>query len=311
MSPEPVTFVTIVYRAEDSLLRLQAHSVARFVAPGALAEIIVVDNGRPALSPRRRAELVRAYGPHGDRVRFVHADDLAGTEGMSGWIGQQVLKLAVARLVHTPWYVLLDAKNHLVRPLRPGDLLTDDGRARGGFHSYESHPLRERLLTTLDYLGIDQAAAQWYPPTSTPFIMQTMTVDEILTALGDDFATAFARGGLSEFFLYSGWILRRDGDWSAVYDGTALQCPTIWGGGATPERVAAVLAEVEALDAPFLGVHRRALRRIGGEAFGLLARFWVSEGLFPNPRAAGRFRVRFLREHAVAALRARLVRARE
>lgn len=306
MSPEPVSFVTVTYRAEDSLLRLQARSFALFVPTEAVAEILVIDNGTPAMSPRGRADLLREYGPHADRVRFVLSDELAATGGMSGWVGQQVLKLAVAAHVRSDWYVLLDAKNHAVRPLRSDDLLTGDGRARGGFHSYAAHPLRDRLITTLDHLGLDRAAADHYPPTSTPFVLQTATATEVLSGFGDDFAGSFHRAGLSEFFLYSGWILRRDGNWDAVYDGVAVQSPTLWGGASSASAIRSVLAEVERTDAPFFGVHRRALRRIAGADLAPLSEFWIDRGLFANARDVRRFRARFLREHARAALRSRL-----
>ncbi|PZU45665.1 MAG: hypothetical protein DI566_09405 [Microbacterium sp.] len=308
MSSDSVSFVTVTYRAEDSLLRLQARSFALFVPVEAVAEIVVIDNGRPLLSERRRAELLRAYGPHADRVRFVPSDELAATGAMSGWVGQQVLKLSIAAYVRADWYVLLDAKNHAVRPLRPDDLLNGDGRARGGFHSYAAHPLRDRLLTTLDYLGLDRAAADHYPPTSTPFVLQTQAAREVLAGFGDDFAGSFHRAGLSEFFLYSGWILRRDGDWDAVYDGVALQSPTLWGGTTSAAAIGSVLAEVERTDAPFFGVHRRALRRMTGADLAPLAHFWIARGLFSSVREVRRFRARFLREHAISAARSRLSR---
>lgn len=310
MPAEPVSFVTVTFRAEDSLLRLQARSFARFVPAEAVAEIVVIDNGAAPLSSRRRAELLREYGPHADRVRIVRADDLAATGQMSGWVGQQVLKLAIAAHVRSDWYVLLDAKNHAVRALRPDDLLTGDGRARGGFHSYAAHPLRDRLHTTLDYLGLDRAASDHYPPTSTPFVMQTAAAREVLAGLGDDFAGSFHRAGLSEFFLYSGWILRRDGSWDAVYDGVALQSPTLWGGTTSASAISSVLAEVERTDAPFAGVHRRALRRISRADLAPLAQFWVGRGLFAEEREVRRFRARFLREHAISAARDRLARGR-
>lgn len=309
MAGTSLTFVTITYRAEDALLRLQARSLARFADPAIVEKIIVIDNGRPALHGRRLERLLAEYGPLRDRVQLITAADVADTRtASSGWVGQQVLKLAIARHVTTPWYVLLDAKNHAVRPLRRDDFVAPDGRARGGFHSYADHPLKTRLLTTLRYLGLPDTAADWYPPTSTPFVMHTRTALDIVEGLGADFADVFAREGLSEFFLYSGWILRRDGDWDAVYDGVAIQCPTLWGGASSAAGIQRALTQIEATDAPFFGVHRRALRRLSRSDFGLIADYWREVGLMPTGSAARRFRRGFQFQHAVAALRDRLPR---
>ncbi|MBN9154315.1 MAG: hypothetical protein J0I70_14005 [Microbacterium sp.] len=306
MGDAPLTVVAVTYRAEDELLRVQARSLASFAPPGLIERIIVIDNGLPRLHGRRRAALLRDYGHLADLVRIIPADALAATEGSSGWVGQQVMKLTVADHVETPWYVVLDAKNHAVRPLVPTDLIGPDGRARGGFHDYAAHPLRDRLGVTLRYLGLDESATTRFPPTSTPFVLHTQTVRDLTASFDGAFAEEFIRAGLSEFFLYSGWILRRDGDWDRVYDGVAIQCPTLWGGAASTAGITAALDELSAKDAPFFGVHRRALGRLSASDFALIAAFWVQTGLMRSLAEARRLRRRFRRDLALSLLRTRL-----
>lgn len=291
----PLTFVTVTYRGEDELLRLQTRSLARYGHDG-IERIIVIDNGRPQLSGRRKAHIVRDYGKFADRVEVVPAETLSNKlQGLSGWTAQQVLKLNVSRIVDTPWYVLLDAKNHAIRQLTQEDLIGPDGRARGGFHDYANHPLKDRLHATLDYLKLPASAADMFPPTSTPFVMHTATAKEIVDSI-PDLETQIPREGLTEFALYSGWILRRDGNWDAVFDGTAIQCPTLWGRTST-DGIVEQLGNVEYFDAPFFGVHRRFLRRASSEDFSRVAHQWVTWSLAKNTHDANSIRRKFLVEH--------------
>ncbi|HZU94266.1 MAG TPA: DUF6492 family protein [Microbacterium sp.] len=308
-----LTFVTVTFRAEDALMRLQARSMARFLGDDVAARIIVLDNGTPALAARGRKALLAEFGPLASRVRIGRADELIDMPSASGWTLQQVLKLCVSSIVETPHYVLLDAKNHLVRSVAGSDFVSVDGRGRGGFHSYADHPLRPRLRTTLQYLGLDDALAEWYPPTSTPFVMQTAVARAVIDDVGGrsrrSFAEEFVAEGLSEFFLYSGWARLGDGSWSSMFDGEAIQSPTVWGGAADEDGVRAALSEVARWDAPFFAVHRRALGRLDSSAITALAEFWMDRGLFADRRSVSRFVREAKRDRVLDALRSRLRRS--
>ncbi|MFE7845365.1 DUF6492 family protein [Microbacterium sp. NPDC057407] len=307
---KPLTFVTITYRAEDTLLLLQARSLALFARPEDVASVIVVDNGTPALSTRAQRRLRDAYGPLAARVRIIRRSDLGGDVASSGWMSQQVIKLTVNRVVPTPTYVLLDAKNHLIRPVGVGDFLSDDGRARTGFHSYRSHPLLPRLERVLTYLQLDPSAADHFPPTSTPFVMHrdvaAALIDDVETSSGRPFADEFVSADLTEFPLYSAWLLRRDGGWDRTYVDAAIQAPTVWGGAASRAGVTAAVEEAERWDAPAFGVHRRALHRLDDDGAALLADFLAERGLVAGPEDFRRVRRTFRRQYGAEILRARV-----
>ncbi|MCW3492766.1 DUF6492 family protein [Microbacterium sp. SSM24] len=307
---KPLTFVTITYRAEDTLLLLQARSLALYARPDDVASVIVIDNGSPRMSRRTRRRLLDAYGPLADRVRIVRRSELGSDVAASGWMSQQVMKLAAHRLVQTPTYVLLDAKNHLIRPVSVSDFLAADGRARTGFQSYLSHPLLPRLRRVLDYLGLDQAAADHFPPTSTPFVahreVAAALIDDIEKSSGRPFAVEFVEADLTEFPLYSAWLLRRDGSWDATYVDDAIQAPTVWGGNASRSGVDRAIEQAEESDAPAFGVHRRALHRLGGDGLDALAAFLSERRLVSGPAEFRRLRRTFERQYGAEILRARL-----
>ncbi|WP_374311526.1 DUF6492 family protein [Microbacterium sp.] len=308
--PRPLTFVTITYRAEDTLQLLQARSLGLYARPEDVASVIVIDNGVPRMSRRTRRRLRDAYGPLADRVRIVPRSELGNDVASSGWMSQQVMKLAAHSMVETPTYILLDAKNHLIRPVAVGDFLAEDGRARTGFHSYRDHPLLPRVRRVLEYLDLDQSAVDRFPPTSTPFVMHREVagslVEDIERSSGRAFAAEFVRADLTEFPLYSAWLLRRDGGWDRTYVDDAIQSPTVWGGGATRSGVDHAIEQARASDAPAFGVHRRALHRLDDEGLRVLAAFLTERRLVSDPAEFRSLRRTFQRQYGAEILRARV-----
>lgn len=302
----PLSIVTVVFDAEIPLLHLQARSIARYLEPGSVDEIIVIDNCLTGLSRGQRQRLQRRYGPLGDRVRVVRTRELADVRGVNGWYGQQVAKLAVATSITSRHYVVLDAKNHLIRAAGLSDFVGPDGRAHGASHTYVGHPLRQQLAATLRYLGATadeiEDATTSFPPTATPFVIDTQLarelIDDIERRSSRPFDDEFVRSGLLEFFLYSGWVIFRGPGWDTATDGVRLPSPTVWPAAATLQGVTQAAADARKTDSAVFAVHRQALFRAERDAREQIAGFWSQHGLFPEPESAlrwiARFRVRYL-----------------
>lgn len=307
MSAKPIscstyTVVTIVFGAEQTLLELQARSLAEWLDPDLVSEILVINNnGSHQFTGRTRNSLLRAYGPLSEYVRFIVADDIAPGLRIPGWRSQQVLKLLVAQHVVTDRYLLLDAKNHLVGPIGRPQLEAPDGRAHCGKHAYLDHPLRSSLERTLIYLGTTPADHLIsFPPTATPFVMDTASVcaliDEIENTTGRTFAVEFERAHLLEFFLYSGWLLTRR-EWARYYDSETLEAPTVWPRKATTDGVEDAITQAVSVQAAFFAVHRTALARMDRSARDRLTAYWASRQLFDDEHEAARFIRRFKRRY--------------
>jgi len=211
--PSPgTTIVTVVFEPELPLLELQAKSMARFLDPAYAARIIVLDNTAKGMSDRVWNRLWRSYGALGGSVELVSGKSLSGGVEAAGWYSQQVLKLAVSGIVETPTYLTLDSKNHFVRAAGATDFEAANGRARGNFHGYETHPLRPKLERVLAYVGLDpEVSVSRFGATATPFTLYTEKVRALIadveSASGRTFADEFIRAGLTEYFLYSAWLL--------------------------------------------------------------------------------------------------------
>lgn len=300
----PITLATVAFEAETMLLALQARSVARYLAPADVREILVIDNSERGLSTGYRRRVNAAYGPHADQVTWLRPGEIMPIPHASGWYVQQLLKLAVAERVKNPNYVALDAKDHFIAPAGPATFVDASGRGRVPAYSYRDHPLRPHLERTLGYLELpsdwllDQFAA-----TVTPFTFETEQVRAMMREVGGrrspaDFAGEFIDNQLLEFFLYSAWLTRRRGSLGEAFDIEAERFPKVWKRTATTAGVDEAIRLARQLSAPVFSVHRRALAMLPPAAGWHLARFWVERGLFRNvPQALGAvtsLRVRYL-----------------
>jgi hypothetical protein len=110
----------------------------------------------------------RISGALMNKTRFLPAPEVATLAPMRAWRAQQVLKLEVARRVATEQYLLLDAKNHFVRPTTSADFW-HDGRIRT--YIKDRPQWREWVLDSFDALGVtpteDQGPGRGLPPRHT------------------------------------------------------------------------------------------------------------------------------------------------
>ena len=310
-----LTLVTVVFEAELPLLHLQARSLRRYTPDDLFEAVLVIDNTRRGLTPRARSALLREYGDRASRVRILRPDEIAALPAARGWVSQQVLKLLVHAQVRTPFYLVLDAKNHWLQPTGAKTFLNPDGRARGASHEYVEHPLRPTLERVLRYFDLDPAP--WianFPATHTPVVLSTELVSrmtqDVAARSGRSFAEEFVRAGLTEFFLYSAWIVATFGDIASQVDGTLIRSANVWPARSSASDFARSLSDAALHRSPFLSVHRTALARAGWSGTSRLASFWVEHELFSSRAAALRFlatfKARYLWTMSARKLRTRL-----
>jgi hypothetical protein len=289
-----VTLVTVVFEPEVGLLALQGRSFALYLEMDFVARIIVIDNTARGIRPRSWARVLREYGDFAPMVELIRARDVSGMPPAKGWSSQQVLKLTVGQLVATDRYLTLDAKNHLIRTAGRAEFEAEDGRAFANFHTYESHPLRPSLERVLRYVGLDPSeSVTRFTATATPFMLYTEFTRELLADLeersGRRFGEEFIRAKLTEYFLYSSWLVARGHALEVLYDPSGIPCPAIWPKGGNTAGVERALASVTAQNPAMFSVHRTALARMDREATRLLSEFWLSRQLFSSRREVRSF----------------------
>lgn len=307
-----MAFVSVVFEAEFRLLELQARSMARFLSRQLPAEIIVIDNSARGMDTGMRDHLLAAYGGLADLVRIVRPRDICSVPGAIGWRSQQVLKLCVVELLKTERYVVLDAKNIFIDEPSSEFFENAAGKPRVNAYSYRSHPLRPVLEHVLAYLGIDPVDhVDRFTATVTPFVLETAIVRELIAGIeqnsGLRFAQEFVRNSLTEFFLYSGWIIASGRALEDVYDFHQVSCPNVWPHSANLSGVKAAIRQANEGHAPIFTVHRKALGALDPQSLDVLAGFWTEREAFPSVEDARSFitdfRAAFEREERIRRLR--------
>jgi hypothetical protein len=315
MATRRLTFVSVVFEAEYSLLRLQARSMAAFLVRDLVAEIVVIDNSARGMPPATAAALLGEYGDLSPRVRVLRPRDICRFPGTTGWRSQQILKICTASHLTTERYVVLDAKNHFVSTVPPEFFEAPDGRPRAQAHSYEQHPHRPALEQALQYLGLDPADhVGRFTATVTPFVLDVGIVTSLIHGIERrsrrDFAREFIANDVTEFLLYGAWIVASGRSLDDVYQLHADSWPVVWPRSAHRAGVEEAIRLAGEAQAPVFTVHRKALGRLDAEACRSLAAYWTSRGLFPSTADAGRFLADVVREIDRARLRKR-IRIRE
>lgn len=170
------------------------------------------------LVPPADVDCVRArIAPGGGfPIRVLSEDAVCPSlSGRLGWYKQQILKLAAARIVPTPWYLTLDADVMLRRAVS-ADELVRDGRAV--FHSERAAYHWEWWMASRAIL---RSPVQLDPETRmmgvTPEVLHRETALELLAEIGrrngapeaERFLFENRDAGWSEYTLYWLFVLER------------------------------------------------------------------------------------------------------
>lgn len=273
----------VVFEGDVRLLELQLISIDRLFDLSTLGTYWLIVNGQSdALEAQVRAFIYGLSPTLRGKIVIVPAPDIGGK--LTGWRGQQVLKLMISRRIETETYLVLDAKNHFIKPAAAGDFFAE-GKALT--YREPASPLMQRLLVpSLAYfdVGGDEAMAQAMP-TITPYPMYTSLVrgliDEVEGREGKDFSSAFLQNlkEVGEFFLYYGY-LRWRGEVDARYVHRPKSCVTLF--ATWPEEPALidrVLGFVTQPEVLMFGLHRLRLPKLSPEHSQRIARMWQEAGL--------------------------------
>jgi len=234
----PVDLVVVTYVGDLVNLEVLLHSVSRFGGHAFARVHVIAQAERDAaqLVPTIRSISAGSACP----VTVIPQDTLApGLVSDDGWVVQQILKLMAARLVETPYYLLLDSKNHFVNPITVSDFFRD-GRPTVFIadHSARSDAvMQDYFRSTFLYFALDPDEHLRHSARPiTPFPIRTDVARALLSDIeareGRSFPEAFFRRRLSEFFLYTAYIVHRWGSLEAIHAhdprlGTRII--TLWG----------------------------------------------------------------------------------
>ncbi|MFD3190563.1 DUF6492 family protein [Sedimentitalea sp. HM32M-2] len=318
MTAPPITYVTIVFQGDLTLLRLQAQSMARFLEPAAVSSILLVLNDVDEDRLRAQLDGMQAlYGRLWPKVRIVSGDTVlhdpqrrrrrslfeciyvdnrfrlpflrrGGWRGGNGYRLQQALKLASARAATSERMVILDGKNIFLRAPFENELFDAAGRASATFEPVRPPHHRNWLTESLDVLDVPVDSGDISETTgySTPYpVARQLLLDvlhEIETRHGPVQVLFASKRRPSEFMLIFAYCLKHFGGPDRAFFRSERGHVGLWAGfdDATVDRI---LSETESRAPLTFGLHRKAAVAMTGPQRQRILALFDARGLDARP----------------------------
>ncbi|QCX28684.1 DUF6492 family protein [Nocardioides jishulii] len=282
--PHEFEVLSIAFELDVRLCQLQLTSFDRFFDLDTLAKFtVIVNGGEPVLQElRRHAETLSPRLR--EKLVLVEPHDLRPGD-FNSWRGQQILKLIFARRVETSHYLVLDSKNHLVKPASAADWFDERGRGRTVL-TPTSNLMRRLLIASYEVFELDADPMAPVMPTITPYLMQTDLVKAMMREVGQRAGVPFVRAfrrvypQVGEFFLYYAYLLYRFGSVDDLYYDDVPNCVTLF--TTYPETAEVVHRELDRLADPeiqFFGLHRNRLPQLDDLQRERITQVWHDAGL--------------------------------
>lgn len=281
--------VTVAFSGDLALLRLQARSLRLFFDEHAIGRIFVLENDPDpaAFAARFEAEVLPEYGDLAGRVALVsRADLLPDTFSSTGWRAQQALKLLIARRITAEAYIVLDAKNHFLRPVGYGTFVDGEGRFASTRYVPKGN-MREYFYHSLRYFGLDPGvAARAAMPATTPYVLYAPLVRHLVAYIeareGGTFAEFFLgkTRHVTEFFMYFGFMLRFAIDPESLYYFASSRTVSLFTGSSDgTAAVTRVLKSLRDERIVAFGLHRNRIHNLSSLEREQLSDVWSGCGL--------------------------------
>lgn len=204
--------ITVVFRDELPVLKLQAKSIELYCQDLDIGNIIIVAND----DNLDISELDRSWwGKFSDRVVFVHRTAWRIDYAENGWLTQQLLKMLATDMAKSEWSIVLDAKTIFVRPIKKLAQRPIVGR----LPVYSVFSVSQERVSDLFKIDLQYMLG----PGGVPFIFNNRLVQEMIAEVEKLTNCSFGKwfqdqGMVTEFILYSGYVLYRHGSYDTIYD---------------------------------------------------------------------------------------------
>ena len=207
--------VTVVFRDELPILRVQAESIDLYCRDIGIQTIFVVVNDDDSIVDQIDPSW---WGSLNDRVRIIPRSYFNCNFVENGWVSQQVLKVLASSLSTNQYSMILDAKTIFVKTATI-ELLFPNGKQAGG-----SYPIQEVFLTSARIVGelfnvtVDRNGGT----SGVPFIFKNELVRNMIVEIENCTKEPFPkwfqdRGMVTEYILYVGYCKYLYGTLDEIY----------------------------------------------------------------------------------------------
>lgn len=220
-----INIISVVFKQELSYLKTQAKSIELYATSSDINAIIVVVNDSEDV-----LNLIDLnwYGVNASKVKLIHFSELISTSDLavwnhrSGWHTQQLCKLLAASIADIDWNMIIDAKTFFICPLILANVITPDNKAFSN-PTPISHYFEGERDFIQQYFNI-QLNNNYIGPGGVPFLMHTPTVKSMINYIkireNSSLLEFFFKYPVTEFLLYSGYVMYILKDYSSLYSTT-------------------------------------------------------------------------------------------
>jgi len=293
-TPERMDIVTVVYRADVALLKLQARSIRKFFRPRDIGTIIIAVN---EMAPERtysalKDQVVEEYGELIRQVEILPASHLMRPRvNASGWQTQQSLKVLVSSFVNAKHYLVLDAKHHFIRPVTIANFLDRSSGKMRSFRLTSHGALGVHLKSALEYFALEPR--EYTLPATAPYVMLTSAARTLVSYVEDREQETFddfmhQRGRqMTEFYLYYAFLEAQLGGADAHYKYGARGAVQISARHpSTQEKVDAALETLREDKIVCFGLHKTRAPGLTESNVSVITDLWTTQGLFATTEDA-------------------------
>lgn len=297
VAEKTIAVVTVFSEREVLLASLLARSLALYADGAIIDEIVFIDTSADLAVGKSlyRTFIEPELQQLASKARYLSCTDL-------GLIRQpdddpnvvtQVLRVEIARQITSPYYLVLDASSHLLRPLGLTELFAPDGRPLSHWVKLAGHQ-RNCLSRSLSLFDLSLGKIESTLPAAAPYLLVTPVVRDLLDAVtertGADILTYLRGDGRStEFILYCAFVLKQYG-FEALYSMGARPFNTLY--VKWPQETSLVLKAIADAQKPHIyafGINGLRFCQLTEEMIDRIIDLWTSAKLFDSREKAREF----------------------
>jgi hypothetical protein len=211
-----IDIVTVVFREELDVLKLQAQSVDLYCQGIGIKNIYVVVNDDDSVGQVIDSDW---WGSLSSYVKIINRNVFSTGFVDNGWVSQQVLKLLASSVSYNSWTMIMDAKTVITRPVELNQLFDSTGKLTVGYNAIADVFIPSRnIVNQLFDIELSHVAG----PSGIPFFFHNDTVRQLISEISQRTNQSFPlwfqqQGMLTEFILYTGYVYYRDHTLDQVY----------------------------------------------------------------------------------------------
>jgi len=226
----------ISFRTELEMLDLCLSSIDKKFDFGMINKILVVWNHDDRDCENEIEKLQKRFSTYqkvAKKLEILPRSAVLGKvtlEKLPAWRLQQVLKLQSSRHLDMDHFLMLDTKNHYLKPVALDDFFDVHGAPYVHFRGYGKGPFAEFLRNGFDYFNIpwEQEYRLQALPTTTPYMMHRTEVCAMLDHIEIKEKLNFSQAFLTkpslmkttEFLLYYAWLVDNHTNLDDLYRNT-------------------------------------------------------------------------------------------